>query len=69
MTCVQKSVERILVADTYVCIYQFHDNIVDTNTCLSGAKLLTILDPKDMYVNKHLEKYYVLLSILPQKLN
>jgi len=53
----KKTVQHIiLVAGTYVHIYQCHDNMVDTNNCVSGAKLLTVLDPKDMYVNKHPEK-------------
>lgn len=48
----KKAVEHIILdAGTYIRIYQCHNNIVDTNTCVSGAKLLTILDPKDMHVN------------------
>jgi hypothetical protein len=66
----KKAVQHIiLVAGTYVRIYQYYNNMVNKNTCVSGAKLLTILDPKDMHVSKHPEKYYVLLSTFLREVN
>jgi len=47
----KKAVEHIiLIAGSYVRIHQCHNNMVGTNTCVSGAKTLTLNFRSQRYV-------------------